>query len=750
MPARLLTTGTHKIQHTFATRKSPNRHKGKSSDMLTFCVSKPSAIYDWLRWCLLLTCLLIVPDFIAGLKDVSVTIPQAVKRGSNALLTCNYDMENDTLYSVKWYKGRREFYRYTPKENPAMKVFPMAAGINVERNLSNQSHVVLLAVPLNISGKFTCEISVEAPTFQTAMVSGELEVVELPEEQAIVTGIQPRYRIGDLVDGNCSIKYSKPAANLTWTINGIVVPLHHIKTYQIERYEENNLESVVSALHFMVTTQHFIKGQMRLKCTASIFDIFKEEIESVIEEDRPRIMASGRSYDMHNNYPYEQHASGDGFEDHNESFLTYSAADITSSATTVHGTAARICVGALKLHWQRLCTGLMAAAAAIRASSSQWSEPATVALEQRYVKRISEASDDDADEKESAPAAQAVKNFARFEIPNNSSKCIAYVFIAICTSVFLCALTRHFISCQRNQRKSTAVGERERAVTAPAPGTNASTAAVFTATLLPSKVITTAAVTTPLRIVNDGAASILAVKRTLKGRKSFHNCVGKNLKSLSVRLQGFRRALGMVFMRWAKIAANPLQKLANQLQQQQQQQEQQQQHQHQRKSPSILRNQARTQRHATQQLSVTVAGRSPSTPLPTTVAALTFDTPGVSAAMHDAIAGCNTLHTTYKRCSRGGEGDGDDGSNQAIGNFTKDTSKDQTLLMMIAQRFDCQHVDDFVTLLHSARSKRQQQQQQQPLVVGSIKGGKVLSSAKALLANWQENYAAPRPCWDHC
>uniref|UniRef100_A0A1A9VNS7 Ig-like domain-containing protein n=1 Tax=Glossina austeni TaxID=7395 RepID=A0A1A9VNS7_GLOAU len=70
--------------------------------------------------------------FITALKDVSVTIPQAVKRGSNALLTCNYDMENDTLYSVKWYKGRREFYRYTPKENPAMKVFPSQSGLNVE------------------------------------------------------------------------------------------------------------------------------------------------------------------------------------------------------------------------------------------------------------------------------------------------------------------------------------------------------------------------------------------------------------------------------------------------------------------------------------------------------------------------------------------------------------------------------------------------------------------------------------------
>ncbi|KAH8279865.1 hypothetical protein KR054_008881 [Drosophila jambulina] len=294
--------------------------------------------------------LVLFADFIVALKDVSVMIPQAVKRGSNALFTCNYDMENDTLYSVKWYKGKREFYRYTPKENPAMKVFAMTSGLNVERNLSNQSHVVLQSVPLNISGKFTCEISVEAPTFQTAMVSGEMEVVELPEEHTVVTGIQARYRVGDLVDGNCSIKYSKPAANLTWTINGIVVPPHHIKTYQTERQENSTLESVTSAIHFMVTTQHFLKSQMRLKCTANIFDIFKEEMESIIEEDRPRIMASGRSYDM-NNYPLEENPNGErgGYEDHNESYLTYYSADNSASGAS---TAAR------EIFWQFWLTKL--------------------------------------------------------------------------------------------------------------------------------------------------------------------------------------------------------------------------------------------------------------------------------------------------------------------------------------------------------------------------------------------------------
>lgn len=70
-------------------------------------------------------------DISVGLRDVRVVIPAAVKRGDNALLICNYDMEGDSLYSIKWYKGKREFYRYTPKEPQSIKTFPVA-GISVE------------------------------------------------------------------------------------------------------------------------------------------------------------------------------------------------------------------------------------------------------------------------------------------------------------------------------------------------------------------------------------------------------------------------------------------------------------------------------------------------------------------------------------------------------------------------------------------------------------------------------------------
>ena len=37
---------------------------------------------------------------------------------------CNYDLEGDLLYTVKWYKGKEEFFRYTPKDEFPIKIFP--------------------------------------------------------------------------------------------------------------------------------------------------------------------------------------------------------------------------------------------------------------------------------------------------------------------------------------------------------------------------------------------------------------------------------------------------------------------------------------------------------------------------------------------------------------------------------------------------------------------------------------------------
>lgn len=59
---------------------------------------------------------------------------------NHSTLKCSYDLEDDILYSVKWYRGPREFYRFTPSERPNTKVFPFdGLTVDVSKEISKQS-----------------------------------------------------------------------------------------------------------------------------------------------------------------------------------------------------------------------------------------------------------------------------------------------------------------------------------------------------------------------------------------------------------------------------------------------------------------------------------------------------------------------------------------------------------------------------------------------------------------------------------
>lgn len=65
-----------------------------------------------------------------SLRLNGISVPTHVQVGGNATLICDFDMESDSLYSVKWYKNDREFYRFVPNEYPKKQDFP-AHGIHV-------------------------------------------------------------------------------------------------------------------------------------------------------------------------------------------------------------------------------------------------------------------------------------------------------------------------------------------------------------------------------------------------------------------------------------------------------------------------------------------------------------------------------------------------------------------------------------------------------------------------------------------
>ncbi|PSN45910.1 hypothetical protein C0J52_24208 [Blattella germanica] len=97
-------------------------------------------------------------------------------RDLDARLECHFDLEGEALYSVKWYKDGNEFFRYVPRDHPPIQLF-FLPGVSVDIHNSTESQVVLKSVNLSSTGRYRCEVSAEAPSFQTVSDHGDMTVV---------------------------------------------------------------------------------------------------------------------------------------------------------------------------------------------------------------------------------------------------------------------------------------------------------------------------------------------------------------------------------------------------------------------------------------------------------------------------------------------------------------------------------------------------------------------------------------------
>ena len=64
--------------------------------------------------------------YILGVYSIRLTrsnLPSHAIVGEDVTLECSYDMEGDKLYSVKWYRNGKEFYRHIPSDSPPTAVF---------------------------------------------------------------------------------------------------------------------------------------------------------------------------------------------------------------------------------------------------------------------------------------------------------------------------------------------------------------------------------------------------------------------------------------------------------------------------------------------------------------------------------------------------------------------------------------------------------------------------------------------------
>lgn len=64
----------------------------------------------------------------------ALRIPQHVVFNQTVRFECDFNLDQEWLYSVKWYKDGNEFYRYLPRDKPPVQVFELA-GVSVDVSL---------------------------------------------------------------------------------------------------------------------------------------------------------------------------------------------------------------------------------------------------------------------------------------------------------------------------------------------------------------------------------------------------------------------------------------------------------------------------------------------------------------------------------------------------------------------------------------------------------------------------------------
>ncbi|XP_073984408.1 uncharacterized protein isoform X2 [Rhodnius prolixus] len=207
-------------------------------------------------------------------------IPQAVKAGGNLQIVCDYDLEGAQLYSIKFYQGEEEFYRFVPKESPPTRVFPRP-GIQVDIYLSNSTVVTLRNVQKELTGFYGCEVSADAPLFHTGIMSAPVIVTEEPASLPDLSVEKGKYSLGEKIRANCTSQGGYPPANLTWYINGKEVK-EWVGTIVVE-------VPGMSEVEFEARSSLFRDGKLRLRCLATQFTLYRQSAEIDLQEDIPQL-----------------------------------------------------------------------------------------------------------------------------------------------------------------------------------------------------------------------------------------------------------------------------------------------------------------------------------------------------------------------------------------------------------------------------------------------------------------------------
>ncbi|XP_039444616.1 uncharacterized protein LOC120424496 [Culex pipiens pallens] len=242
----------------------------------------PASVIRWFDlWILLgMVVALLVEEChqVVALQLTEINVPDIVDYRHPVTMSCSYDLGENQLNSVKWYKGNEEFYRFAPMLNPRFKDFPVE-GVQVvtPESLCNQflCQIWLTNLSRHSSGQYRCEVSGDAPQFALANGSKNMTVEALPQHDPIISGHMVTYSPGDVLEANCTSDVASLSPRLYFFINEKAVPVEYLQQLQETSLELDGYTLKSRTLEMHLPLQRLFPKEvdhatLHIKCIATI------------------------------------------------------------------------------------------------------------------------------------------------------------------------------------------------------------------------------------------------------------------------------------------------------------------------------------------------------------------------------------------------------------------------------------------------------------------------------------------------
>ncbi|XP_050536708.1 uncharacterized protein LOC126902947 [Daktulosphaira vitifoliae] len=252
-------------------------------------------------WLIFLCILQLLYTWNCEALTVKALVPRYKIRGETAVLRCDFELEGDLLYAVKWYRENEEFYRFVPKATP-QKTSYIVDGIKVDHAQSNSRQLTLKDITLKTTANYRCEVSAEGPSFASAQDGGRMEVIYLPKDGPYISGDKTVYQFGDSINLNCTSAKSYPASTLHWFVNNIPAKEESLKRYS-PQIHPRGLVTTTLGIRLSLDAETVLNGAVRVRCVAILSPVLwsgdNEKVLSRQDKREALLLVTGSSSKCH-------------------------------------------------------------------------------------------------------------------------------------------------------------------------------------------------------------------------------------------------------------------------------------------------------------------------------------------------------------------------------------------------------------------------------------------------------------------